>query len=72
MKRWIQSILRALFKAQGAATPPKHSPRICARCKQTIRRRDKYFFKGSTIQHRDCDDPDGAAAADNSQGELLQ
>lgn len=33
------------------------SPRICAKCKKVIGHHHKFYFDGSTVYHKDCNDP---------------
>lgn len=39
-------------------TKPKPRPkRICATCHKAILKRHRYFFEGSTVKHKNCENP---------------
>lgn len=54
---------------------PKGSRRVCARCEKPILKHHKYTFVGSSVMHRDCEDPEGLRTAgqlDQTAAPLLE
>jgi hypothetical protein len=43
---------------------PERRGRICALCNHAIERHGKYRFVGSSVQHKDCQDPTLAKLAE--------
>jgi hypothetical protein len=72
MIKKLWSALIEFFMAFGGVTrKPARARRICRNCQKPIRRRDKYRFVGSEVQHRDCDQPQGVPAAESTQPPLM-